>query len=113
MQVGEDGRQVSATLDGRAGGDADADAHLDGDDVGQRGLAKAGRAVEQDVIECFAARPGSRDGDAQVLFYLSLSDELRQAFGAQVGVQRDVFSQRLARNNARYGRLLFGNLKLL
>jgi hypothetical protein len=65
------------------------------------------------VVKGFAARPGRRDGDAQVLFYLGLSDELRQAFGTQVGVQRDIFSQRLARNYARYGRLLFNDLRLL
>jgi hypothetical protein len=53
------------------------------------------------VVQGFAARPGRRDGDAQVVFNLGLPDELRQALGAQIGVQRDVFSQRLARNYTR------------
>jgi hypothetical protein len=53
------------------------------------------------VVEGFAARPGRRDGDAQVVFYLGLPDEFRQTPGAQVGVKRDVLSQRLARNYAR------------
>ena len=37
------------------GRDADADAHLGGDDVRQRRLAEAGRAVEQHVVERLAA----------------------------------------------------------
>ena len=53
------------------------------------------------MVQGFAARPGCRYGNTQVIFYLGLSDKLRQAFGTQVGVQRDVFSQRLARNYAR------------
>jgi len=59
------------------------------------------------MVESFAARPGRRDGDAQILFYLGLSDELRQAPGAQVRVQRDVFSQRLARDYACDDMLLY------
>ena len=42
-----------------------------------------------------------------------LAYEFRQALRAQVGVQRDIFSQRLACDNACYSRLLFVKLRLL
>ena len=79
VQVGQDGRQVAGPLDGRPGGDLDAHAHLVGDDVGQRGLAQARRAVEQDVIQRLAARLGRLDQDAQVLLDPILADILGQA----------------------------------
>ncbi len=43
-----------AAFDGRTGGDLQVDAHLVRQDVRQRGLAQAGRAVEQDVVERLA-----------------------------------------------------------
>jgi hypothetical protein len=65
------------------------------------------------VVERLAARPGSRDGDAQVLFYLGLADELRQALGAQIRVQRNVFGQRLARDDASYIRAPESNFEAI
>ena len=47
LEVGEHRRQIARPLDHRAGGRADADPHLARDDVGERGLAEPGRAVEQ------------------------------------------------------------------
>ena len=44
LQVGQNGGEVAGALDHRAGGGAEADAQLAGDDLGQRGLAEAGRA---------------------------------------------------------------------
>jgi hypothetical protein len=58
------------------------------------------------MIEGFAAGFGRLNGNAKVFFYSGLPDEFFQTPGTQVGVQRDVFSQRFARNYTRYGRLL-------
>ena len=39
VEVGQQRRQIAGLFDGRAGGDADIDPHLGGDDARQRGLA--------------------------------------------------------------------------
>jgi hypothetical protein len=54
FEVGQQRRQVARTLQHRAGGLAQVDAHLARDDVGQRGLAQARRAEQQRVVERFA-----------------------------------------------------------
>ncbi len=59
LQIGQQGGKVAGLFDGRAAGDADLHAHLVGDDAGQRGLAQARRAVEQDVVHRLAAPLGS------------------------------------------------------
>ena len=56
-------------------------AHLVGDDVGERGLAEAGRAEEEDVIERLAALARGRDGDLEVRLDLLLADVLLEATG--------------------------------
>ena len=58
LQVGQDRGEVAGALDHRPGGGAEADAQLARDDLRQRGLAQAGRAVQQHVVQRLAA--GSR-----------------------------------------------------
>ena len=55
LEVGEQRGEVARLGDHRAGGGAEADAHLARQDPGQRRLAEPRRAVEQDVVERFAA----------------------------------------------------------
>ena len=50
-EIRQQGRQIAGLFDGRAGGDADVDSHLGGDDARQRGLAQARRAVEQHMVQ--------------------------------------------------------------
>ena len=76
-EVGQDGRQVAGALDGRAGGGLDVDAHLGGDDVGQGGLAQAGRPVEQDVVDRLA--PAFGGGNGNFRFSLILSCPMKSA----------------------------------
>ena len=71
-------------FDGRPGRGDDVCPHLEGDDVGQRRLAQAGRAVEEDVIEGLAALPGGLDGDLQGFDHLPLADVVGQPPGPQV-----------------------------
>ena len=84
-EVGQNGRQVSRPVDGRAGGDADVLPHFRGDDAGQRRLAQAGGAVEQDVVQGVVPGQGRLDGDFQVFLRLLLADIVRQGMGAQGG----------------------------
>ena len=100
LEVREDGGEVAGALDGGAGGDAHGDAHLGGDDVGERGLAEAGRAVEEQVVERLAALLGGVDGDAEVVLELLLADELVEAPGAKGDVDRLLFVLRLAGDDA-------------
>ena len=74
VQVGEQRRQVTRVSDGRAGGDADIHAHLVGDDVRKRRLAKPRRPVEQDMVERLAPCLGRLDEDAHLFLHLALAD---------------------------------------
>ena len=67
LEVGEQRGEVARLGDDRAGGGAKADAHLAGEDPGERGLAEAGRAEEQHMVERLAARAGGVDEHAQIL----------------------------------------------
>ena len=57
-EVGEHAGEVAGFLDLRAGGGVEVGADGVGDDVGEGGLAEAGRAGEQDVVEDVAAAGG-------------------------------------------------------
>ncbi len=63
------------------------DAELLGDDPGEAGLAEAGRAGQQDVVERVAAGRGGRDRDRELLLELVLPDELLQPLRAQRRVE--------------------------
>ena len=62
------------------------DAHLGGDDAGQRGLAEPGWAGEQQVVDGLAAPAGRLEDDAEVLLQLALTDELGEPPRAQPGL---------------------------
>ena len=55
LERGEVARHVALALERRAGGGDEAGAELVRHDLGERGLAEAGRAGEQDVVERLAA----------------------------------------------------------
>ena len=78
FEVGQDRGQVARPLDGRAAGRVQVHAQLAGDDVGQRRLAQAGRAVEQDVIGGFLALARRGQQDVEVLLDARLADVLGQ-----------------------------------
>lgn len=82
LQVGEHGGQVAGTLQHRAGGGLQPHAHLGGDDVGERGLAKTGRAEHQRVIEALVTSTSGADEDFQLLTHAGLADVLGQRLGA-------------------------------
>ena len=81
--VGQHPGEVELLLQYGAGGLLIAHAQLGRDDVGQRGLAQAGRTVKQHVIHRFIALLGGFDGNRQVLFQASLAGEVGQPLRAQ------------------------------
>jgi hypothetical protein len=74
LQVGEHGGEVARLLDHRPGGRAHRHAELVADHVGERRLAEAGRAVEQDVIERLGAASRGGDRHLQVVADAILAD---------------------------------------
>ena len=83
FQVGEQRGEVAGLGDDRAGGGAEADAQLARHDLRQRGLAEAGRAGEQHVVQRIAARLGGLDEHLEVGARLLLADELAQQLRPQ------------------------------
>ena len=61
----------------------DPSAHLLGDDVRQRGLAQAGRAVEEQVVERLVAALGGLDEDLEVVGDRLLADKVPERGWAQ------------------------------
>ena len=83
FQVGEQRGEIAGLGDDRPRGGAEADAQLARHDLRQRGLAEAGRAGEQHVIERIAARLGGLDEHLEVGARLLLADELGQPLRTQ------------------------------
>ena len=83
FEIGEQRREVAGLGDHRAGGGAEVDAELARHDLRQRGLAEAGRADEQHMVERFVARARGLDEDAQVGARLLLADELGEPLRPQ------------------------------
>ena len=90
LEVGQQAGEVAGFLDGRAAGALEVGAHGLGEDVGQGGLAEAGRAAEQDVVDGFLPAFGRGDGDFQALLDLELAGEFREQRGAQRHLQRGI-----------------------
>ena len=87
LERGEEGGDVGLALERGPGGLDEVDLELGGDDLGQRGLAEAGRAGEQDVVERVAAVAGGADGDLELGLQRLLADELVEPPRAQRDVE--------------------------
>ena len=68
--------KVARLLDRRSRGRAHLHAELVGDHIGERRLAEAGRAVQQDVVERLAALLRGGNRDLQILAHAVLADVL-------------------------------------
>ena len=84
LQIGQQCRQIALTLNRRARGLTKVDAHLVGDDSGQRGLAQSRRTIEQYMIQRVATFHGGLDEDGQILLGLILPDIFSQMSWPQV-----------------------------
>ena len=99
FHVAQDRRQIFFVLDDRARGPLKRHVNLIGNDGGERCLPQAWRAVEQDMVQHFAARLGRLDRNFQVVLDLLLPDELPQELGAQTVLKGLLAWQRRAGNN--------------
>ena len=83
FERGEQSGQVAGLVEHGARGDLEAHAQFVGNDVAQRGLAQPGRAVEQGVVERFAAQACRLDKHLKVVHHLVLSAEVAELKGAE------------------------------
>src|SRR6266508_434524 len=103
LEIRKDTNDIARLLQRRPGGGADGGLHLVGQDVRQRGFAKARRAEEQNVIECLLAIARRSDGDLQVRFDLLLADVLLEAARTEGELGLDLVFERLRAQNAGIG----------
>ena len=95
IEVGQNRRKVALQLDKGTGSSAESCLHLIGNDGSECGLSKAGRSVEKDMVERFAALPCGLNRDVQVFFDVVLTDVLGQSLRAQRQFERSIlFSHR-------------------
>src|SRR5467141_804275 len=100
LERSEDRGQVALAFQQRAGTGLDHDAQLAGDYLRERRLAQAGRAVQQHVVERFAAAARRLDGDFDVFLHTRLADVIGEALRADACVNPSVFIERRAGHDA-------------
>ena len=83
FEVGEDGGEVARLVEDGPRGGAEVHPKLTRHDLGEGGLAEAGRTEQEDVIEGFGAGAGGVDIDLEVGLQRRLTDEFRQGLWAQ------------------------------
>ena len=88
LEVCQDCGEVACPLDHRPRCGAEADPEFAGDDLRQRGLAEAGRAVQQHVVQRLAAGAGGLDEHREVLARGLLADEFGEGLGPKTGLRR-------------------------
>ena len=111
LQVRQDRGQVAGVVQDEPGGRTDAAAHFPGDDVRDGGLAQAGRAVEDGVVQGFAAAFGRLDADPQRFLHARLAGVVLQGLRAQGAFGVLFFFQELVGDDAVFhagGRLDLG-----
>ena len=91
FEIRENRREVAFELDQRAGRGAKMRAHFIGDDGSQSRFAEARRAIQQNVIERFAAFPRGLDRDVEVVFDVLLADVLREKARPKRQLERRFF----------------------
>ena len=90
FQVGEQSDDVGGAFECRSGGVDYFAVHFARDDGGEGGLAESGRAVQEDVVEYFAAFTRGLGRDLETADGIFLADIVLKAGGAQ-GDQEALF----------------------
>ena len=98
-QIGQRADQVTGLLERRAGFGVDVDAQFARDELGERGLAKSGRAKEQRVIERLPADERRLDVDAERVLDLGLPNELSEPLRSEREFHRPFFGQLIGRRD--------------
>jgi hypothetical protein len=83
LERGQDRRQIALSLQRRPGHRSDSHAELLAEDVGEAGLAEAGRPDQQHVVERLAARARGLECDRQLFLHSLLAHELVEAARAK------------------------------
>ena len=104
FEIGEDGGEIAGLGQHRPRGRAEIDAQLARHDLRQRGLAEAGRAGKQHMVERLFARPRRLDEDREIFARLLLADEFGQHLGPQRGFERVLLGALAARQGGRHVR---------
>src|SRR5882672_988423 len=100
LERSEDRGQVALAFQQRAGTGLDHDAQFAGNDLRERRLAQARRAIQQYVVEGFAAAARRLDGNLDIFLHTRLADVIGEAFWADAGVNPRVFIERPAGHDA-------------
>ena len=100
LNVREQRGQIAGALHYRAAGGAELRLHLPGHNARQRGLAQPRRAVEEQMVEAFAPRPGGGDEDAEVLAQAVLAHHLGERAGPKLLLQAALCRQRVPAQRA-------------
>src|ERR1017187_2489380 len=106
VDVAKNGAKVLLFLQHWPCGGAEPHLQLLADDGRQRGLAEAGRPVEQHVVHGLAAQSGRLDGDAEVLLQFGLSYEIGQTARAKAHFKLQIFGLAGAGNQFPVGHVL-------
>ena len=85
LETGKQAREIAGFFDDRAGSDAHGFAQFVAEDKGEGGLAEAGRAGEENVIEGLAAFLGGADHDFQTIDRFELTGKIGKRKGPQRG----------------------------
>ena len=91
-QCGQDPDQIDGALQHRTGSGVQAHSQLVGDDMRQCRLPQTRRAVEEDVIQRFAALVGGRYRNTELFLDLFLPQHLVHRFGAESVVEIPLIS---------------------
>ncbi len=89
----QDRGQIALAFQQRAGTGLDHHAQFAGDDLRERRFAESRRAVEQHVIQRFAAAARRLDGDFDIFLHARLANVIGKSFRSNAGVNARVFIQ--------------------
>ena len=93
VEIGQQCGQISGFFNGRAGGNADVNPHLVGNDACQRSLAQTGRTVQQHMIQRLGPQFCRLNVDLQIILGLFLTGVFVKQFGAQTALLLVVVGQ--------------------
>jgi hypothetical protein len=83
LEAGEESGQVTGFFNRRSGSGPDGGVHFCPEDVGEGGLAEAGRAAEKKMVEGLGAGAGGIEEDGEPFAEFGLAGEVGETTGAK------------------------------
>jgi hypothetical protein len=90
LEVGQNSDQISWALNCGSACHVYLSGHFRRDNMGKRCFSESGRAVEEDVIQCFLPLPCGGQKDGQIVLQLFLTDKLAQASRSEAEFTADI-----------------------